>query len=90
MTGFDQLWFWSDPAIADALGWYRAVANNRRPAKFRIARTLPVEVSLEKAPEEALWEELERLTPVFLACFRGIRDDGEELGAPAPGAIQIY
>ena len=86
MTGFDQLWVWSDPAIADSLGWYRAVANNRRPAKFRIARTLPVEVSLEKAPEEALWEELERLTPVFLACFQGIREDGEELGAPAPGA----
>ncbi len=24
MTGFDQLWVWSDPAIADSLGWYRA------------------------------------------------------------------
>jgi hypothetical protein len=28
---------WSDPATRHRLAWYRAVAENRRPAKFRIA-----------------------------------------------------
>ena len=85
MTGFDQLWVWSDPAIADSLGWYRAVANNRRPAKFRIASTIPVAVPLRESPEAALWGELERLTPDFLARWRAIREDGVALGSRAPG-----
>jgi hypothetical protein len=37
MTEFDRLLVWSDPATRRRLGWYRAVAANRRPAKFRIA-----------------------------------------------------
>jgi len=67
MSEFDQLWVWSDPAIASSLGWYREVAENRRPAKFRIARTLAVTLDLERAVEAALWDELARLTPVFLS-----------------------
>ena len=34
---------WDDPAIRDRLSWYLAVAENRRPAKFRIATTLPIQ-----------------------------------------------
>jgi len=85
MSEFEQLWVWSDPAIAESLGWYRAVAENRRPAKFRIARSVPVTLSLEAAPEEALWAEVERLTPVFLARLAAVRE-GAPLGPPAPGA----
>ena len=67
MTDFGQLWVWRDPALAQSLGWYAAVAANRKPAKFRIAATIPVSLALEEAPEQALWEELERLTPAFLS-----------------------
>ena len=41
MSGLAQLSVWNDPAVRDALSWYLAVAENRRPAKFRIAATSP-------------------------------------------------
>jgi len=86
MTDFDQLWIWDDQATASSLGWYRAVAANRKPAKFRIARTVPVSLSLADCPEDELWNEIERLTPLFLARWRAIRDDDDVLEPPAEGA----
>ena len=86
MATFDQLWVWQDAALAQALGWYRDVASNRKPAKFRVAGTIPVAVALDDAPEDALWRELDRLTPLFLERLRRIRDDGEALGAAPAGA----
>ncbi len=80
MDGFDQLWVWSDRAISSSLGWYRAVVINRKPAKFRIAATIPVAVPLTESSEDVLWEELERLTPKFLARWRSIRIGEEDLG----------
>ena len=56
MDSFDQLWVWSDAAMASSLGWYRAVAANRKPAKFRIASTIPVAVPLRESPEAVLWD----------------------------------
>lgn len=47
MTGFGDLWVWSDETSSKRLEWYRAVAENRLPAKFRIAGTIPVDVDLE-------------------------------------------
>ncbi|MGF1609533.1 MAG: radical SAM protein [Kiloniellales bacterium] len=84
-TDFDQLWAWDDPATASSLRWYRAVAVNRKPAKFRIAGTIPVALSFEHASEDELWAELDRLTPHFLARWRAIRQGSAALGAPAPG-----
>ena len=86
MSELSQLPVWRDGAIARALAWYREVAENRMPAKFRIAATIPVALSLDDAPEEALWRELERLTPVFLERWAGIRERGEALGARAHGS----
>ncbi len=85
MTGFDRLWVWDDPALAGSLRWYREVAANRKPAKFRIAATVPVALSLREAPEPALWAELDRLTPVVLERRRRIRDEGELLGPRTEG-----
>ncbi|MHC4974347.1 MAG: radical SAM protein [Planctomycetota bacterium] len=85
MTEFEQLRVWSDPAVAKSLGWYRAVAENRKPAKFRIARTVASSLVPEAAPETALREELDRLTPDFLSRLTAIRAGGS-LGPPAAGA----
>ncbi len=82
---FDRLWVWSDDAVAAALDWYRAVAGNRRPAKFRIAATIPVAVALDEPDEDVLWRELDRLTPVFLDRWRRIRHHDAALGAPPAG-----
>ena len=86
METFDQLWVWQDAALAESLGWYRDVASNRKPAKFRVAGTIPVAVALDDAPEDALWRELDRLTPLFLERLRRIRDDGGALGSAPAGA----
>ena len=44
MSDLARLKIWDDPAIRDSLSWYLAVAENRRPAKFRIAATLPIQL----------------------------------------------
>jgi putative pyruvate formate lyase activating enzyme len=80
MGEFSLLRVWRDPAIAQALGWYRQVAENRRPAKFRIAATIPISCSLD-APEAALWAELDRLTAVLVERWLAVRSGAAELGA---------
>ena len=44
MSDLARLRIWDDPAIRDGLSWYLAVAENRRPAKFRIAATLATQL----------------------------------------------
>src|SRR5262245_19294630 len=70
MSGLTELSIWNDPALRDALSWYVAVAENRRPAKFRIAATVPTKLDLSADSEEALWIELERLTGIFLGRWQ--------------------
>jgi putative pyruvate formate lyase activating enzyme len=79
MSDLAHLKIWDDPAIRDSLSWYLDVAENRRPAKFRIAATLATQVDPAAASEDALWTELERLTPIFLGRWQAIR-----AGAPPP------
>ena len=87
MGDFAELQVWREAGTARALSWYLDVAENRQPAKFRIAATVPVAVSLEDAPEEALWRELDRLTPDFLERWRRIRDQAEPLGRRADPSL---
>ncbi|MFQ5953614.1 MAG: radical SAM protein [Kiloniellales bacterium] len=77
MKTFDQLWVWREPDIAGSLPWYLDVATNREPAKFRIARTIPVAVSLADSSEPALWDELDRLTAIFLDRRQRLRNGDE-------------
>jgi putative pyruvate formate lyase activating enzyme len=79
MSDLAHLKIWDDPAIRDALSWYLDVAENRRPAKFRIAATLATQTDPAASSEDTLWAELERLTPVFLGRWLAIR-----AGAPLP------
>jgi putative pyruvate formate lyase activating enzyme len=73
----------SDAAIRDALSWYLEVAENHSPAKFRIAATIATELKSRETSEDALWTELDRLTPIFVARWRAIR-----AGAPLPDAAE--
>jgi hypothetical protein len=65
MSDLAKLWIWDDPAIFNALSWYLDVAENRRPAKFRIAATVAAGLDPAAESEDALWAELERLTRFF-------------------------
>jgi hypothetical protein len=65
MSDLVKLRIWDDPAIRGALSWYLEVAENRRPAKFRIAATVATELDAASG-EDALSAELDRLTPIIL------------------------
>ena len=65
MSDLAHLKIWDDPAIRDSLSWYLEVAENRRPAKFRIASTLATQIDPVASSEQALWAELDRLTPIL-------------------------
>src|SRR5262245_26257868 len=73
MLNLGLLRVWQDPAIQGALSWYLEVAENRRPAKFRIAATLATDIDPAASTEEGLWGELDRLTPILLARWQAIR-----------------
>ena len=75
MSDLADLRIWEDPAIRGALSWYLDVAENRRPAKFRIAATVSTQLDLAVSSEKALWAEFDRLTPIFLARWQAIRSD---------------
>jgi putative pyruvate formate lyase activating enzyme len=79
MSELAHLKIWNDPAIRDSLSWYLDVAENRRPAKFRIAATLAAQIDPVASSEDALWAELDRLIPIFLGRWQAIR-----AGAPLP------
>jgi putative pyruvate formate lyase activating enzyme len=85
MSDLAKLTIWDDPAIRGALSWYLEVAENRFPAKFRIAATIAAQLDPATSSEQALWAELARLTPTFLERWQAIRA-GAPLPQPADGA----
>src|SRR4029453_13429706 len=73
MSDLAHLKIWCDPAIREGLSWYLDVAENRGPAKFCIAAPLGTPIDPVASSEDALWAELERLTPIFLERWQTIR-----------------
>ena len=84
MSALAELGVWNDPAIRSALSWYLDVAENRRPAKFRIAATVATQIEPWASAEDVLWAELDRLAPIFLARWQAIRA-GAQLPQAAHG-----
>jgi putative pyruvate formate lyase activating enzyme len=84
MSDLAELRVWDDPAIRHALSWYLEVAENRRPGKFLIAATIPIDLDLHLSDEESLWAALDHLTPIFLTRWRDIRA-GADLPRSAEG-----
>src|SRR5260221_8007271 len=70
MSDLARLKIWDDPAVRGALSWYLDVAENRRPAKFRIAATVAAQLDPAASSEDALWAELDRLMPTFIARWQ--------------------
>jgi putative pyruvate formate lyase activating enzyme len=73
MSDLDRLSVWNDSAVRGALSWYLDVAENRRPAKFRIAATVATQLDPATSSEDALWVELKRLTPIFVTRWQATR-----------------
>lgn len=88
MSDLSNLRIWREHDLKGLMPWYLAVADNRAPAKFRIARRIPVAVALD-APEEELWAELERKTPQFLDLWNSIRGGCDELPAGPTATVNL-
>lgn len=71
-SSFEKLSIWKDPNVHDNLVWYTQVANNQMPAKYLIARRIPVDINLDLSDVE-LWLEHKRLTNIFLEKWKGIK-----------------
>jgi putative pyruvate formate lyase activating enzyme len=72
MSGFNELPLWRAPDFHGRMQWYRAVAENRLPAKYLIAARVPSGCALE-APEEELWAAFSAATRVFLGLQQQIK-----------------
>lgn len=87
----NRLWIWGEADLQGQLSWYRQVADNQMPAKFRIARCVPVDVSLA-ADEPDLWQELDEKTAVFLDLWQQIRSRQADLPpaqVPQPNLVDL-
>jgi len=89
VSALSQLALWRHPDLAGRLERYRAVADGRLPAKYRIAARIPAGVSLA-APEPELDEALAAGTAAFLARRARILA-GESLCGPiaAPSLLDL-
>jgi putative pyruvate formate lyase activating enzyme len=72
MGSLDALSFWRAADFQGRMAWYREVAANRLPAKFRISAALPAGVALE-ASEDELWRALDAGTERFVRLRDEIR-----------------
>jgi len=88
MGDLSSLGIWREPDLKGLMSWYRAVADNRAPAKFRVAARVPVAVALD-APEEELWAELDARTPQFLDLWNNIRGSFGELPTGPKAAVNL-
>jgi putative pyruvate formate lyase activating enzyme len=84
MSHFNRLPMWQEADLRGQLSWYRQVSANQMPAKFRIARQIPVEISLGGASEEALWQVLEDKSRLFLEQWQHIRHGRCRLSTSPP------
>ncbi len=74
---FAELWIWDQ--VGDRLPWYYAVACNRMPAKYLIARRIGSDLPLREEATANLWEEHARLTREFLRLWHVVRYAGVRL-----------
>ena len=78
----DAVWVWRDPEVRRRLAWYYSVMTGRKPAKFLIARSTPVEgVSkrreLRETGEEELWRIHDEAAKRFMEEWSRLREARE-------------
>ncbi|MHA2090216.1 MAG: radical SAM protein [Candidatus Kariarchaeaceae archaeon] len=80
IAGFNQLEIWDDPKVSENLKWYTQVADNEMPAKYLIARRIPIKESYKEIEEDELWEEHYKATEEFLKLKDRIQNHSQRLG----------
>ena len=69
----DAEYVWRSKVVNDRLKWYKMVMDNKLPAKFLLARRVPLDINPKELSLEELWEVHGRLREKFLALLRKSR-----------------
>jgi len=72
----DAISVWSDPIVGERLSWYYSVMRNEKPAKFLVAKRVPVETD-PFSPDlslEELWRLHEKASHVFSDYLAAIKN----------------
>lgn len=73
----DAVTVWQDPDVRRRLRWYRAVMEDRAPAKFRLCRAVAVEGDFAVMDEAELWRLHDDACRVFARRLAEVREDGQ-------------
>ncbi len=88
----DAHYVWSDPRTRKALSWYYNVLSNRLPAKFLIAKTVPIEEDFPSLSLDELWELHSKVKKVFdktLYSVKNRKTPPEELEFVSPSFLDL-
>ncbi len=69
----DSITVWSNPTVQERLAWYKAVMDNKMPAKFTICKKIEAEEDPKNLSMEELWKMHDDLSKRFDALFAKIR-----------------
>ncbi|RLE82502.1 MAG: pyruvate formate lyase-activating protein [Thermoprotei archaeon] len=64
---------WRYEEVRERLEWYKAVMDDKMPAKYLIVKRVPTNLKPSTATLEELWKEHERLGKVFMDMWEKIR-----------------
>ncbi|ADV65365.1 radical SAM protein [Desulfurococcus mucosus] len=89
----DALTVWSDPVVAERLSWYHSVMRDEKPARFMVARRIPVDSDpyAEESLEE-LWRMHDRASREHESLLRDVSERGLDawrLGEPRYSYLDV-
>ena len=76
---FSALPVWGDQRVRDRLSWYYEVMLDRKPAKFKICRSVKADLEPTKASFEELLEEHSRLQKKFTETLQRVKSGAETI-----------
>ena len=88
----DSILVWRDPRARKALDWYWSVMTNRRPARFKIARSVEAPRGYSRLGYRELWELHDKLSSKALERWRLVRERGlawDELEDVEPSFLDV-
>ncbi|WP_276813520.1 radical SAM protein [Desulfurococcus amylolyticus] len=89
----DALTVWGDPIVVERLSWYYSVMKNEKPARFMVAKKIPVDIDpYNNMPLDELWSIHEKASREFASLLRDIVERGldiSELETPKYSYLDI-
>jgi len=83
---------WRNREVKERLAWYKAVMDNRKPAKYLIAKRVHVEGELKELSYEELWKRHSEAIKEFYELLDNVRNndlDIESIPIASPNLIDL-